>query len=127
MDEEPLGFDPTISSKGDRRIVMIQRHYHHGAVHVRSQLDEIHGNIRRGLIPRDAKVYQLEPLSQSADGEGDSDGTADAKRSLHSQSGSSLRKRARRTMPVSRTANRHWQIRYTCVSLLEIVERLYTR
>ncbi|QYS93445.1 Pkinase_fungal domain-containing protein [Trichoderma simmonsii] len=50
----------------------VARYYHHETVHVRSQVDEIHGNIRRRLISRDAKAYRMEPLFQSADGEGDS-------------------------------------------------------
>ncbi|UKZ47459.1 hypothetical protein TrVGV298_001677 [Trichoderma virens] len=53
----------------DKGVTNVARYYHHETVHVRSQVDEIHGNIRGGLISTDAKTYQVAPSSQLPDDE----------------------------------------------------------
>ncbi|UKZ74027.1 hypothetical protein TrVFT333_001681 [Trichoderma virens FT-333] len=79
----------------DKGFTNVARYYHHETVHVRSQVDEIHGNIRGGLISTDAKTYQVAPSSQLPDDESKSGQIAGVKRSLPSQADRPPAKRPR--------------------------------
>ncbi|KAL6807586.1 hypothetical protein GGI42DRAFT_351039 [Trichoderma sp. SZMC 28013] len=89
----------------DQGVVNVARYYHHETVHVRSQVDEIHGNIRRGLISKNARTYQLEPSSQLPDEKSKSGRTAGVKRSPPSQADGPPGKRSRSMRPVSRISD----------------------